>query len=91
MFVVVSRQSLIDSRYPWVICAPVFTEGQALATQVSIGVDEGMKHASWIHCDNLRSLEKSKLNQWVGSLSKEKMRRLEYALTIALELPYSPS
>lgn len=90
-FVVVSRQALIDSRYPWVICAPVFTEGQGLATQVSIGVEEGMKHASWIHCDNLRSLEKSKLNQWVGSLPAEKMRKLDYALTVALDLTYSRS
>lgn len=88
---VVSRQALIDSRYPWVICAPVFTEGQGLATQVSIGVDEGMKHASWIHCDNLRSLEKSKLNQWVGSLSAEKMCKLDHSLSVALGLPHLPS
>jgi len=87
IFVVVSRQTLIDSRYPWVICAPVFTEGQELATQVSVGIQEGLKHDSWIHCDNLRSLQKSELTQWVGSLSPEKMRKLHYALTVALDLP----
>ena len=31
-FVVVSRQVLIDSRFSTVICAPVFTSGEALST-----------------------------------------------------------
>jgi len=86
-FVVVSRQTLIDSKFPFVICAPVMTEGQGLATQVSIGIEDGMKHESWIHCDNLRSIQKSVLTQWVGSLSPGKMRKLDYALTVALDLP----
>lgn len=86
IFVLVSRQTLIDSRYPWVICAPVFTEGQALATQVSVGMQEGLKHDSWIHCDNLRSIQKNELTRWVGSLSPDKMRKLNYALTVALDL-----
>ncbi len=87
-FVIVSRQTLIDSKYPWVICAPVFTEGQGLATQVSIGIEEGMKHESWIHCDNLRSIQKSELTQWVGSIPPRKMRKLNYALVAALDLEF---
>ena len=87
-FVVVSRQTLIDSKFPSVICAPVMTEGQGLATQVSIGIEEGMKHESWIHCDNLRSVQKSELTQWIGSIPPGKMRKLNYALTVALDLPY---
>lgn len=86
-FVIVSRETLIQSRYPWVICAPVFTEGQGLASQVSVGTEEGLKHDSWIHCDNLRSLRKNELTQWVGSLSPAKMRKLNYALSVALDLP----
>lgn len=85
-FVVVSRQTLIDSKFPSVVCAPVMTEGQGLATQVAIGIDEGMKRECWIHCDNLRSLQKSVLTRWVGSLSPEKMRKLNYSLTVALDL-----
>ena len=86
-FVVVSRQTLIDSKFPSLVCAPVMTEGQGLATQVSIGIDEGMKHECWIHCDDLRSIQKSVLTQWVGFLSPGKMRKLDYALTVALDLP----
>ncbi|HEV2134414.1 MAG TPA: type II toxin-antitoxin system PemK/MazF family toxin [Terracidiphilus sp.] len=87
-FVVVSRQTLIDSKFPRVICAPVMSEGQGLATQVRIGIEEGMKHESWVHCDDLRSMQKSVLTQWVGSLPPDKTRKLEYALKVALDLPF---
>ena len=87
-FVVVSRQTLIDSRFPKVICAPVMAEGQGLATQLSIGIDEGMKHESWVHCDDLRNISKSELRQFVGSISPRKIQNLNYALSMALELSY---
>ena len=87
-FVVVSRQSLIDSRFPSLVCAAVMTEGQGLATQVAIGIDEGMKRESWIHCDDLRSIQKNMLTPRVGSLSPAKMRKLDYALTVALDLSF---
>ncbi|MEK7783890.1 MAG: type II toxin-antitoxin system PemK/MazF family toxin [Chloroflexota bacterium] len=61
VFVVVSRQVLIDSRFSTVICAPVYTSYDGLATQVSVGPDEGLKHDSSIHCDELVSLPKSVL------------------------------
>jgi len=87
-FAVVSRQTLIDSRFPSVVCAPVMTEGQGLATQVSIGIEEGMKYESWIHCDDLRSVRKSDLTRYIGSIPPGKMRKLDYALTVALDLSY---
>ena len=86
-FVVVSRQVLIDSRFSTVICAPVFTSGEGLSTQVAIGPDEGLKHSSWIMCDNLVSLLKSDLTQYVGSLSPAKLSEMNRALQMALGLP----
>ncbi|HKN22228.1 MAG TPA: type II toxin-antitoxin system PemK/MazF family toxin [Terracidiphilus sp.] len=86
-FVVVSRQTLIDSKFPSLVCAAVMTAGQGLATQVTIGIEEGMKRECWIYCDDLRSIQKNMLTQWVGSLSPAKMRKLDYALTVALDLP----
>ena len=85
-FVVVSRQRLIDSAYSTVVCAPVFTDGDALSTQVSIGPEEGLKHQSWIVCDNLRSIRKRELTQYLGSLSWSKLAELDEALKIALAL-----
>lgn len=85
-FVVVSRQALIDSKFSTVICAPVYTSGEGLATQVAIGPEEGMKHASWIMCDNLVSLRKAELTHYVASLRSPKQWELDKALKVALEL-----
>jgi mRNA interferase MazF len=85
-FVVVSRQVLIDSKFSTVICAPVFSSGQGLSTQVPIGPEEGLKHASWIMCDNLVSLRKTDLTNYIGSLSRAKIGNLNNALQMALDL-----
>jgi len=85
-FVVVSRQTLIDSRFPTVVCAPVFTHGHGFSTQVALGFDEGLKHESWILCDNLVSLRKVQLTRFVGSLSPPKIAELDRALKMALAL-----
>jgi mRNA interferase MazF len=85
-YVVVSRQTLIDSRFPTVICAPIFSRGQGVSTQVAIGIDEGMKHDSWILCDNLLSVRKIDLTRFVGSLLSAKLVELDRALKMALAL-----
>src|ERR1700742_536938 len=72
-FVIVSRQALVDSKFSTVVCAPVFSKGNDLSTQVAIGVNEGMKHESWIMCDNLLSIRKTELTDYVGSLSPAKI------------------
>ena len=82
----VSRQALIDSRFSTVICAPVFSNGEGLSTQVAIGPDEGLKHPSWIMCDSLVSMRKSDLTNYVGSLSRSKLAELNHALEMALDL-----
>jgi len=85
-FVVVSRQVLIDSRFPTVVCAPILTRGHGFSTQVSVGIDEGLKHDSWILCDNLVSLRKVQLTRFVGSLARSKVEELDRALKMALAL-----
>jgi mRNA interferase MazF len=86
VFVVVSRQVLIDSRFSTVICAPVFTAGEDLSTQVAVGPAEGLKHPSWIMCDNLVSLRKTDLTQYIGSMPRTKISELNVALKMALDL-----
>lgn len=86
VFVVVSRQALIESRFSTLTCAPVFSNGEGLYTQVAIGSDEGLRHSSWIMCDNLVSIRKSDLTGYVGSLSRHKLAELDYALKMALDL-----
>ncbi len=86
VFVVVSRQVLIESRFSTVICAPVFSTGDGLSTQVAVGPAEGLKHSSWIMADNLVSLRKTDLTQYVGSLPRTKISELNSALKMALDL-----
>ena len=85
-FVIVSRQALLDSRFSTVICAPVYSRHDGLSTQVRIGVDEGLKQDSSIHCDELVSLPKSILTRYGGRLSEDKIDELNGALLTALEL-----
>lgn len=86
VFAVVSRQVVLDSSFSTAVCAPVFSIGQGLRTQVTVGALEGLKHEGWIMCDNLVSLDKSDLTNFVGVLSPAKLRELDRALRVALDL-----
>lgn len=86
VFVVVSRQTVIDSRFSTVICAPVYTRRDGLATQVEVGIGEGLKHESSVHCDALVSIPKPALRDFVGELSGDRLRALDSALRVALAL-----
>jgi mRNA interferase MazF len=86
VFVVVSRQVLIDSKFSTVICAPVYSSYDGLSTQVRIGIEEGLKHESSIHCDELVSIPKTAMTHYVSSLSPEKVFQLDQALKVALGL-----
>ena len=86
VFIIVSRQVLIDSRFSTFICAPVYTSYEKLSTQVPVGIEEGLKHDSSIHCDGLVSLPKSMLTRFISKLPDEKIRLLDKALKAALQL-----
>lgn len=86
VFAVVSRQAVIDSRFATVICAPVYSSRHGLASQVPVGVDEGLKHESALHCDELVSLPKARLTGFVGALPGAKLRELDRALAAALDI-----
>ena len=83
---IVSRQALTESRFSTVICAPMYSSGADLATQVPVGVDEGLKRNSWIMCDNLAGLAKTQLTDYVGSLSQAKVNEVARSLSVALDL-----
>lgn len=87
IFVVVSRQVLIDSRFSTVVCAPIYTRHDGLSTQVLVGAEEGLKHDSSIHCDELVSLPKSSLTNYVSALPPSKIEALNQALRIAMDIP----
>ncbi len=86
VFVIVSRPLLLASRFSTLICAPVYSQHDGLSTQVAVGIAEGLKHDSSIHCDELASLPKSMLTHYIGTLSAVKLTALNQALAIALAL-----
>ena len=61
-------QALIESRFRFVVCAPIYSQHDGLSTQVSVGPDEGLKKDSSVHCDELVSLPKSAPTRYVSSL-----------------------
>ena len=85
-YVVVSRQTLLDSRADKVVCAPVNTSFVGLETQVPVGEAEGLKHASCVNCDQLVLVEKARLTNYVGSLPPPKLRALRQAMRVALDI-----
>ena len=85
VFLVVSRQALIDTKFSTVICAPVYSNyDEIIQTQVEVGINEGLKHDSAVYCDDLHSLPKSLLTDYIGSLSESKIEEINTALRIAL-------
>jgi mRNA interferase MazF len=84
VFLIVSRQVLIDSKFSTVICAPVYSARHGLSTQVPVGADEGLRHNCSVHCDELVSLPKSSLTHFVGRLASDRIPELDRALAAAL-------
>ena len=84
VFCVISRQILIDSNFSTVICAPIYSNYTGISTQVKFGIDEGLKHISCIACDELISLPKNKLTNFIGKLSNKKLMELNKSLCIGI-------
>jgi len=83
---VVSRQALIDSAFSTVVCAPVYSRRDGIATQVDVGIEHGLKHESSILCDALVSIPKAGLTDYLETLPVEKIAEVDEALRVALAL-----
>ena len=86
VYVVVSRNDLTLTDFPTLVCAPIHSNYIGLQTEVEVGINEGLKHDSSIRCDELISVAKSDLTNFIGSLSPQKTLELNQALKSALEL-----
>lgn len=86
VYVVVSRPALLVTTHSTVVCAPVLTSRAGLETQVDVGVEDGLKHDSSVHCDALVSVPKAALTDYLSHLSPDKVAALDQALRVALAL-----
>jgi mRNA interferase MazF len=49
-----------------------------------VGIDNGLKHECSVHCDELISIHKNSLKNFIGSLNPAQMDALDLALAIAV-------
>ena len=86
-YVVVSRAFIAyNDDLSTVICAPVYSQILGLTTEVVLTADDGLPRTSAVRCDFLTLMFKSRLTHFVGTLSAAKIRELDRALGVALEL-----
>ncbi|MCY4027417.1 MAG: type II toxin-antitoxin system PemK/MazF family toxin [Acidobacteria bacterium] len=80
--VVISRPSLIPLLHT-VIVAAVTSTSRGAPTEVSVGLEEGLKQASCVNLCHLFTVPRSQLKGFVGVLGPVKMRELCRALAIS--------
>lgn len=91
-YVVVSRAFVAENEdVATVVCAPVYSEVLGLTTEVVLGAEDGLPRTSAVRCDFLTLLFKDRLTGFVATLPPEKMKALNRALAVALDLPLEAS
>lgn len=84
-YVVVSRSFIAGNNDVFtVVCAPIYSQFLGLATEVAVGVDDGLPRGSSIRCDFLTLMFKRRLTTLVGRLGLAGLRDLDRALGVAL-------
>ncbi|HEY3129945.1 MAG TPA: type II toxin-antitoxin system PemK/MazF family toxin [Acidobacteriota bacterium] len=86
-YIVVSRNFIAENDdVSTVICAPIYSEILGLRSEVLLGIEDGLPKNSAVRCDFLTLMFKTKLTNFVGTLSTAKLEALNRALSYALEL-----
>ena len=79
---VLTRQEVLPLLHTAMV-APITSTNRGLPSEVSVGVDEGLKHASAVNLDHVQTVEQRLLQKFVGSVSETKMRAVCRALALA--------
>ncbi|MBM4183740.1 MAG: type II toxin-antitoxin system PemK/MazF family toxin [Gemmatimonadetes bacterium] len=66
-----------------VMVAPITTAIRGAPSEVIVGVDEGLKQRSAINLDHVQTVDKDRLERFVGSASPQTMAAVCAALAIA--------
>lgn len=79
---VLTRQEVIGLLHT-VMVAPITSSIRGAPSEVIVGIEEGLKNDSAVNLDHVQTVEQSRLNRFVGSLSAQKMQAVCQALAIA--------
>lgn len=80
--VIISRQEVIPLLRT-VMVAPISSTIHGSPAEVVVGVDEGLKHTSAANLDHVQTVEKARLDRFIGRIPASKMPRLCRALARA--------
>ena len=83
--VLITRNSAIVKR-DVVTVAIVTTQERTLPVELKVGIEQGLPKPSVINCDVLLTVSKSRLKQYVSTLSDAKIKELNHTLVFALGL-----
>ncbi|MEV0792376.1 type II toxin-antitoxin system PemK/MazF family toxin [Kribbella sp. NPDC050459] len=84
--VVVLTRELIRPRLTNVTVAPITSTIRGLSTEVRVGPENGLDHASAISCDNIQTIPKSQLGRLIGHLHPDQEPALAEAINLAFDL-----
>lgn len=78
-----------NPRYPLTIVAAVSTQGRAIATHIALEPSplNGLPSPSFVKCEQLQTVSKSRLVGRIGKLEEAKMAQVDLALKKVLALP----
>lgn len=79
---VLSRPSLLRVLHTATVAAITSTL-RGVPTEVTLGVEDGLKQVSCVNLTNVFTVRRSDLRHYVGSVSAQKMREVCHALNIA--------
>jgi mRNA interferase MazF len=80
---VLSRQEVIGLLHT-VMVAPITSTIRGAPSEVVVGESEGLRHESAVDLDHVQTVERARLEGYVGHLDPEKMRKVCRALAIAV-------
>jgi mRNA interferase MazF len=64
--------------------APITSTVHGAPSEVVVGTDEGLRHASAVNLDHVQTVERTRLVSYVGSVSPTMMKAVCRALAIAI-------
>jgi mRNA interferase MazF len=79
---VLSRQPVIPLLNT-VMVAPITSTIRGAPSEVLLGIDQGLKHTSAVNLDHVQTVDKARLEQFVGSATPLQMQAVCRALVIA--------
>jgi mRNA interferase MazF len=79
---VLTRPEVIDLLRT-VMVAPITSTIRGAPSEVSVGVDEGLKGPSAVNLDHVQTVDRELLRKYVGSVSAPKMKHVCEALALA--------